>query len=300
MAKATQLRYLSLDDDSLADADLAPIASLVNLRCLAVLGGQKTITAAAYKYLANMTELEVLDGNLSDRSITFTDADLAHVSKLARLKTFGVRAEKVAKLSDRGLANLKGMADLEELQVTLTPEVTAESLTLISGLSKLRHLELTDPNDKPWPRAGIDKLLPLAGQLKVFAYSRTSFIESSPTAPAEAAWMGTVAKFTGLQKLELTQVGLADKDLAVLSGLAELRQLDLRRNPIAGPGLAHLKPLTKLEDLDLESTALSDASAAAIKELPLSVTTINVRGTKLTKPVLDDLEKSRKWKYFFR
>jgi len=298
VGKATQLRSLLVSDPTLVDADLAPLAPLVKLRALAVVGNPNGLTAAAYGHFGRMAELQTLKGNLASPYILFTDAELAHVSGLAALKELEIHPAAGGKLSDRGLANLKGMTGLEVLRIELTPGVTAESLGVIGGLKNLRELALSDQNAKPWPRAGTDRLLPLAGHLKTLKFNRSSFGDPAP--PADAAWVGALGKFTALEILELRDAGLADKDLSVLAGLTQLWLLDLGKNPITGPGLAQLRPLTKLKDLELQSTALTDEAAAAIKGLPASVTTVNVRSTRITPPVLDDIEKSRKWESFLR
>lgn len=299
VGKATQLRSLLVSDPTLVDADLAPLAPLVKLRELTVVGNPKGMTAAAYGHLGRMTELQAIKGVLASAYIAFTDAELAPLVGLAGLKELDIRPAPGGTLSDRGLASLKGMTGLEALRIELTPGVTAESLAVIGGLKNLRQLELRDLNDKPWPRAGTDRLIPLAGHLKSLSFNRIR-LGGEPEPPADAAWVGALGKFTALEALELQQAGLADKDLAALAGLTQLSRLDLGRNPITGPGLAQLRPLTKLKTLELQGAALTDGAAPVLKGLPASVVMINVRGTRITPPVLDDIEKSRKWESFHR
>jgi len=293
VAKATQLQYLLLVDDSLVDTDLAPIAGLVELRGL-IVGG--TLTAASYRYLANMTELEIISGSLAPQYLNFGDEDLAHVAKLAKLKKFQVSSGPDGKLTDRGLESLKGMSSLEKLSVKLTPGMTSKSLTLLAGLKNLQELDVYDESKKTWLWTDLEKLQPLASHLKSMRLSNSL----TSSAPPSGSWVSSIAKFKGLTRLELHRAGLTDADLSNLSGLSNLKSLDLSGNRITGPGLAHLKPLVKLDDLDLKHTGLSDAAAAAIEELPPSVQSINLRVTKISTPVLDKLEKSRKWRNFFR
>ncbi|HUV67314.1 MAG TPA: sulfatase-like hydrolase/transferase [Sedimentisphaerales bacterium] len=99
---------LTLDSDSVTDADLE-----------------------AAKKLSKLERLDVLNGNI-------TDAGLKHVQEMTNLKMLSLKGRKV---SDAGLKYIQGLIQLEMLSLERT-QVAGPGLQHLRGLSNLRYLNL--------------------------------------------------------------------------------------------------------------------------------------------------------------
>jgi hypothetical protein len=71
-----------------------------------------------------------------------TDAGLAHLKGLTKLEQLNVR--DCDKLTDAGLAHLKGLTKLERLNISWCDNITGAGLVHLKGLTKLERLDITD------------------------------------------------------------------------------------------------------------------------------------------------------------
>jgi hypothetical protein len=151
-----------------------------------------------FSFLSGLVGMEHLHFNGS----RITDAGLAHLKGLTKLKTldvehfFGWR-----EITDVGLQHLKDLKDLEVLWLWGT--------------------NITD--------AGLDNLHGL----------------------------------TNLKRINFGRTPISDAGLARLKGLNALRELHMAETPVTDAGLDTLKGLSKLEFVNLQDTKVSDAGAKA-------------------------------------
>ena len=123
---------LTLDSDSVTDADLEAAKKLSHLERLDVLSSN--ITDAGLKHLQEMTKLKML----SLKGSRVSDAGLKYIQGLAQLEMLSLERTQVA---GPGLQHLKGLPNLRYLNLRGTP-VSDASLDFLSELTKLQTLRL--------------------------------------------------------------------------------------------------------------------------------------------------------------
>src|SRR5207302_1855515 len=82
------------------------------------------------------TTLESLDGYILRRGVT--DARLANLKKLKKLRTFHVEGEEI---TDAGLLQLKGMSEVREMSIE-APRLSDKGLAFVAGSPKLEKLTI--------------------------------------------------------------------------------------------------------------------------------------------------------------
>ena len=164
-----------------------------------------------------------------------TDSTLAHLKAFPDLKRLFIGSCPV---TDEGLANLKELTHLEQLELSQGDAAQARKIT-DAGLVHLQ--ECTNLKD-----------LRLVG------------------IPITDAGLASLKRMTQLETLDLYGTKITDKGLAQVKGLTSLRQLALGNNPkMTDEGLAQLKGLTNLRELDLRQTEVTDAGVEDLqKALP--------------------------------
>jgi thiol-disulfide isomerase/thioredoxin len=131
-------------------------------------------------------------------------------------------------ISDKGLANLEGLASLKTLFLGST-QVTDKGLPHIGNLTGLErlcahHTQITD------------------------------------------AGLAHLKDWTGLKYLCLHDTRVADASLAHLQGLTSLETLYLHNTKVSDAGLIHLKSLTSLRQLNLSGTKVSSTGIMELKQ----------------------------------
>jgi hypothetical protein len=148
-----------------------------------------------------------------------TDAGLASLSKFPRLKNFEIRNDvrKAGKtgplITDAGMAHLKGLTQLQSLNVSYT-SVTDAGLDSIDDLPYLMSLYLGGTDVKG---VGISRLKSLP-KLALLDLHATPFGEEGLKALSGA---------TDLQILTLQQVRLNPESLPLLKAIPRLREVDI-------------------------------------------------------------------------
>jgi serine/threonine protein kinase len=158
-------------------------------------------------------------------------------------------------VSDADLAELRGMSNLQALDLEGTP-ITDAGLVHLSGLSDLQRLDLSGTSIT-------DVGLETIGSLKNLR--RLFLAETAVT----NAGMPHLKRLTLLDRLSLRGTKVSDAGLAHLADLRELASLDLSFTRITDKGLAHLRHLSALEEIDLSGTRVTSSGVRAlVRRLP--------------------------------
>ena len=222
IAKIPNLREVTFGTSNVSSAGIAQLAGMHDLENLAMHGGitdkslsaispakklttlvldRTSLTPAGLKAIEGLVNLEVLQFPAR----CGTDAGLEHLQKLVKLRHLG----KIARprvpgtladpgITDRGVACLRNMTELEELDLGCE-ELTDDALRSLQALTKLQSLDVSRT------KIGDDGLKFLQGMTK-------------------------------LQSLNLWETGVSGTGLKYLQGMKELRSLRLGNNDaIADP-----------------------------------------------------------------
>jgi internalin A len=129
----TGLQVLSLGlDERNRCISLTPLARLIRLRGLELFN---TIDDAALAHLSGMRDLEELAVHAPCPDVT--DAGLAHLARLTKLRTLTLRDSRVTEV---GLAHLRGMTHLQTLML---PRAQVRSLAPLRHLNGIQALDLS-------------------------------------------------------------------------------------------------------------------------------------------------------------
>jgi internalin A len=149
------------------------------------------------------------------------------------------------RLSDAGLAHLKGLTSLSELTLNLNDtHVTDAGLVFLDGLTNLSQLDLRG-------------------------------------APITGSGLAHLKGLTKLNRVGLRRTHLTDAGLTQLKGLMQLSDVDLMDTRVTDAGLMNLKGLTNLSSLILDGTQLSDTGLAHLKGLT-NLGSLSLSGTQVS------------------
>jgi hypothetical protein len=282
-----------LNSRSLDDALLEALGSRAPLRSLAVTNAAITDAGIA-TIAAAFPDLEELD--LSSNT-NLTGAAMRSIASLPGLRRLALVQTRFNDLHTR---RLKGLADLEVLDLRGAMEAGDSTLGIVGGLPKLRafkHRSTIVTDDGVARLAASDSLAALlmqdfaitdAAGPHLAACSKLSSLEVFRCQGFGSAGVLALAGLP-LERLtlrDLPQVG--DDALAVVAELPQLRRLSLHElSSVTDAGLAQLAAADKLEVLDIWALPLvTDASAAVIAGLP-ALKELSIRETAMTPAALD-------------
>jgi Leucine-rich repeat (LRR) protein len=277
---------VSLSGDKVADADLALLRGLKQLKTLN-LGGAEKITDAGLAPLEALTTLTSLD--LSDTAIT--DAGLVHLKPLSNLTNLELRGLKLkgdafgqvaglAKLESltvpyenytpKQLTPLTALKNLQQLNVNLVEDTDAK-LAVLAELTKLKslYLENTKLSNKGMPYIGV-----------LTALESLTIVDDTPNGLSNAG-MYHLKRLTGLRTLTLTLPHATDLGLESIAGLTGLQNLDLTGFPVTDRGMTYLASLRALETLRLPQAKITDAGLASVKGMT-ELHVLDLEGTGVT------------------
>jgi Leucine-rich repeat (LRR) protein len=308
-------------------AGLVPIAVLHIASCLGLT--QET----ALQVVQNAGGRVIREGNLPDRPVvgvdlrssSIGDRDLDVMKDFPALKSLNLGSTDITDAGLRALRNLRG---LETLGLGATLRITDGGIEYISGLSRLRELDLTFAPITDEGLSHIKKLASLEALLisgTAVTDSGLKYIESLRALKrlhlgctlVTDAGMVHLQKLQNLQELALTtSVGgepkVTDTGLLKLKGLPRLRRLYLpeyitdagvKRLPELFPdlevlslahteatdeGLLHVAQLKKIVELDLGETRITDAGLARIRTLK-NLRKLRLAETRVTDAGIADL-----------
>jgi len=254
------LSYLSAEG-------MKTLASFRNLKCLHVAlkdRRQGYYGPTGLSHLASLGSLEELSISSGD---ALSEADLACLEPLGRLKELHVWSKH---LTDRNLASISKLKQLESL--TVFSSVTRSALNQLNGLSRLHHLQMvarprrnaakTDPADELMlDLSGLKKMKDMNLSGLQLQDSDLAFLKHlpllenlsiqpiQPGSPLTGAFLRHLRELPELNRLYVSRLsGCTGEDMAHLNGLPKLRNLTLAGD-ITDTALASLTGPLSLESL---------------------------------------------------
>lgn len=213
------LRSVDLTDSAITDADMTTIGSLTSLEHLTLNGCR-----------------------------LLTDAGLAHVKRLSKLKGLGLERTRI---TDVGLSHLSGLTGLEYLSLNGT-HVGDAGLKHLVGLNRLAVLYLCGTGTTD------------AGLRAVKNTPALQWLDLRGTRVTDSG----LAHLGGLGRLRLLSLhgtSATDAGMALLTELPSLEVLTLSRTSLTDAGLLALKKSPKLIDLDVTGTRVTQAGVNDLK-----------------------------------
>ncbi|HEY1600649.1 MAG TPA: M56 family metallopeptidase [Pirellulales bacterium] len=252
----------------------------------------KGVTDDGLRFIGQMHDLKSLVLMLSN----VTDAGIAHLASLEKLKTFTVG--ECPGVHGAGLRKLKGLTKLRELTVRVS--LDSAGLKGMSELTQLQSLQMLVNDAAPADLAPLVALVNLnslslwrevkqaddaaVGNAALKAAGAMPALQSlvvygfGPTSEG----LTSLATAARLQKLSLIPAELSDQGIAALGRLSELRQLNVTaRGEVTAAGLAQLAPLTKLTELEIDQAGVTDAGLRELARLK-TLESITFVGSKIT------------------
>jgi hypothetical protein len=179
-----------------------------------------------------------------------TDDDLVNLKKMPHLRSLDPGSQHI---SDAGLESLKGLTELEGLDLRWNKVTAPGVVRLVKGLPKLQRLGLSGV-----PIRDNDLL-----ELKVLTDLRDLNLRATLITDKG---LEHLKAFRKLQRLSLMKTNITDAGLECLKTLASLEDLDLDKTPITDAGLKQLQGLSNLRRLQLHGTKVSDEGVRKLKE----------------------------------
>jgi hypothetical protein len=182
--------------------------------------------------------------SFSATKLDFTDEHISHLKNFAHLINLDLSETLI---SDKSLKVIGTFTSLKSLSLSRT-DITGAAFESLANLHGLTLLNLT----------GIDLKRGCLGKLKPI--------------------------LSGLQKLDLTGVGLTKEDGPTLQSLSNVTTLDITNNKDWDDNCAqYLTRLNKLQELSISGTKMTDKSLPALSSLP-NLKTIVVRPNSFWTP----------------
>ena len=312
VARLSQLEQLKLFQAPDLKEHLEALAALQNLKSLAVAYSGRA-TSSGLAHLPRLVQLEALRvANTPDLGIQLpdlaawptlrqlhlvgrrvTDADLAHVGKLATLEELMLQDTSV---TDDGYARLQGLTQLRRLLLpwsTITDDAIPHlqrlsalerlnafgSFLSVVGATKLHHYqpnltidgELIDPPPTAEHRQSVRQLIRLGGGVWAGddSPSKDPRKQCRTRALLSDSWRGSEADLQLLTKLEGLEVldvktGLTDSAADQLRHLVELQTIILRDTQMTDQGLGFLGSLPNLKTVLLVGPFTDAASPVLV------------------------------------
>ena len=171
-----------------------------------------------------------------------TAAGYKEVGKIKGLKRLFVVYN--ARFNDDCCEAIKGLTNLERIDMQDCNQPTEKGLAILKGFTKLKNVRLWGPNIN-------DKVLSYLSGAKEL---RVLSLEQCTAVTADG-----LEHIKGLKNLTEVALygatGVYDAGVEKLSGLTKLQALDLRATPISSLSLSHIKDMQSLKSLDLSETA---------------------------------------------
>jgi beta-lactamase regulating signal transducer with metallopeptidase domain len=239
---------------SVSNKDLEQLSKLRQVKGL-IMPGSANCNAMGMKYLGRMKQLEGIYIYGEDN---LTDASLAFVASLPRLKYFGLAGMKFGNVGIEYVSQVTTLRILRLLRV----QISNDGLESISHLPNLERLGLYG-NEKITDSAlGYLKRLPHLRVLDIGGISGVSRLTD--------AGMGHVAACKTLEYLRLpSSIGAEGmQHVAALDKLKYLWTSTSSNSAMNDDGLALIATLPNLEDLHVGGGTISDAGVAHLAKSP--------------------------------
>ena len=242
----TRLREIWLHGRGITEKGLDHLAANKGLRRLHLDDTRVTAAGIARQPFASALESLSLSGTDVD------DATLAGLDALTGLRGFGLLR---AHVTDTGLSPLARLTGLHSLSLFDCPALTDSGLANLRGLSELDELNIGGAS---FSDAGIE-------QLRSLRNLRTLTLWSVPLSDRSAR---TIGDLSTLRVLMLMPAGkITDQGLAALCKLRDLENLQISESEITDAGLPSLLRLRQLQFLELSNSKITDAGVASLGRL---------------------------------
>lgn len=278
-----QVRNLNLYGcEFLTDAGLAHLRGLTNLEDLNL--GDTHVSGSGLRYLSDMTKLR----SLKLAGTALRDRDAVHLKRLTKLEILWVgdglpdftdALSRSEFLTDAGLANLSGMTNLWDLDLSAT-RVSGAGLRHLSGMTKLVRLVLPGTAIRDGDLAHLKSLSEL---MMLLVYDKAPGISD--------VGLAHLSGLTSLQHLEIHSPRITSAGVEAIRTLRDLDTINLDSSNIAD--LTGFQYFPKLKELSLSETPVDDAGLASASRLT-ELTTLNLTGTKVTDAGLSYLQPLKK------
>lgn len=266
-------RFMTPDswNPAAADAELAVLAKLPDLRCISM--RRAPIADEGVTTLCRIRQLTALD-------LTGTD------------------------VTDASSAQLAGLPDIREIALSYT-KVTVKTVAELSRRESIRELVMdhTGVDDEAGPYlARMSQLESLSIRPRVIAFPPWDHTIPSETPVVTDLGYACLSSMTSLRKLDLSGAPVTDRALEYLDGHQTLRDLYVGETDVTGDGLRFMPELRclllggtrltdetlmrirtyrRLERLSIAYTSVTDAGLASLVGLP-SIHSLNLTGTRIT------------------
>ena len=278
------------ENSGLTDHVLAEIGQLSYLEDLSLKDWKRVATDAGLAHIQKLSRLKGLD-------IIFSDGrrvDLSIVENLTELERLELR---FLSISDADLSHLSKLVRLKDLSICVSPR-PAGSAPLIGNaglayLEPLRGLESLVLDGTHVSTEGLAHLRGM-GRLRSLMLGGTRVTSLEPLkdlvgleflglhqTPMTDSGLAPVARFSRLKHLGLGATPIGDAGLVHIGRSASLEYLDLGRTKVTDAGMAHLADLPALQTLDLWRTDVGDAGVIRLPAFP-RLKRLNLRVTKIT------------------
>lgn len=278
---------LRIRDGTGARMELTPgmRAAISKMSHLETLVADRVDTENDFKWLVDLANLEFL----SLTQTTFSNADLAHLSRMENLQALSIADTCV---SGEGLKHLRGLSKLEWIDLRFN-KLDEETLGHLAELPNLKWVYYYARSDEAV------KQLSKIEKLEVAFIKRRQALRHLETDSLRALWLACsgvedcdlehIGNLNKLERLVLASVPVSDEACRRIKQLGSLRELDLSNTLIGDNGLGELSGLDKLQRLDVSGTEVTDegidrlAKHTGLRFLDCSSTRTTMRGVKALK-----------------
>jgi hypothetical protein len=191
------------------------------------------------------------------RGKNLTNADLAVLKHLPQLQQLYLANTRI---TDVGLANVKGLADLAVLDISANAGITNAGLENVAGLVKLQQIMFSNTGISD---EGLVHLKGLPELVQVYAGTKN----------LTDAGLVHLKSLTKLKALSIGYSKITDAGLVNLKDMTQLTFLVLDDTQVSDDGLVHLKGLSNLQTLRASRTRVTNAGAG---ELSKALPSVNV------------------------
>ncbi|MBE0536639.1 MAG: hypothetical protein IH624_13315 [Phycisphaerae bacterium] len=260
LARMTTLEELNLGGKPYTDAQIAPLSALKKLRSV-------WMGAGTNSKLTDQTLVMLRDLPLESLTISgeFTDEGVKIVGTMHRLTDLGlmIAPHMENKVTDRGIAHLSGLRNLEMLTLFNVRSCTLHGLSPLH-LPKLRHLHITDirQNDKGMDLSGMPAMEDLI--ISTLGHREGGKVVREPFTDDDIKDMANLKK---LRRLQVPHEGITDRGLAHLTGLKNAEFINLGGDGITDEGLTAIAHLPKLDRLIIDGH-ITDAGLRHLESMP--------------------------------
>lgn len=242
--------------------------------------GARHLTHETIPYVRDLPQL----GGFVNLDPNVRDEDLLLLARATKLQGLNLSCNK-SELTDAGLQNLRGLANLEQLW--LGDKMTGVGLTHLRELPNLRSVACEGAT-----AAGLEQAAALPALEELVLYNCLAIRDDDLASLAGArrlkrlslhliaitdAGLARLESVSQLESLSLCGLPITDAGLERLAHLPHLKHLAIYQGPLLaapdfkGPpptaeGLRHLASLPELETLTLEGFPLSDAELERLRQ----------------------------------